>query len=389
MTNQRQRRFLAFVIGAALLLGVGGVSWDLVDTDGDGQGDTPSVRLVPKKDTPAERELDVTPPPGEFDANRAGPPLSGDLDDVPGLSEADEADVREANEAAEDAKDDLAGVLENGASPELSAVRKCPTNRNGGARPLSDVLVGVVHVTVSLNRVGLSDGDALCDFFRNVKASPTWTVDNEGNRWENVRLGLVPWTQVAFNRRSCSIEFVGSTGRVGEGPAQWTDVQLRAGAELMAYCFRKARIPVRLGATSGAVVTRSGVVTHQSLGIAGGGHTDPGPFFNMARYLDWMRFYATGGKPKACEQRNAECRYPDLAKLTPEERANAKRLLLERRVAARAGGWAKVDGRHLERARAAKRWLVGRAGELRRLGSPATNRRGVRLGVIRRVVAAA
>lgn len=202
--------------------------------------------------------------------------------------------AKRANEREEDQKPyDTSRVLE-GASPNTIP---CYTPQNGGPRALSDILIGVVHVTVSLNRPGLADGNGLCGFFRSVKASPNWTVDNEGNSWENVPLTRVPWTQVDFNRRACSIEFVGSTGRPKEGPAQWTDVQLRTGARLMARCFVLAHIPPRQGAVSGSRVIKTGIRTHQQLGLAGGGHTNPGPYFNMARFQSYVAEYMGVARP--------------------------------------------------------------------------------------------
>lgn len=232
----------------------------------------------------------LTPVPAENPAQPAvaGAPAAADSDELPGVAEAEERRIAEDNAQVENGTYDTGGVL-SGATAEPARTR-CYTPNNGGPRLLSAIKLGVIHVTVSRNVAGTADGNALCGFFRNVKASPTWTVDNDGNSWENVPLTRVPWTQAWYNRASCSIEFVGSTGRPGEGAAEWTPAQLAEGARLMAGCFRVAGIkPERGAVTPAGAIVKAGVVTHQELGIKGGGHTDPGPAFDMTEFMRLLR----------------------------------------------------------------------------------------------------
>jgi hypothetical protein len=229
------------------------------------------------------------PPPniGEHaDPDRGLP--AAQSDELPGVAEHVERELAKRNAHVQAGTYDTSGIL-NGATAE-PARAKCYTPMNGGPRLLSAIKLGVIHVTVSRNVPGTADGQALCGFFRQVKASPTWTVDNDGNSWENVPLERVPWTQAWYNRASCSIEFVGSTGRPGEGAAEWTPAQLAEGARLMAGCFRVAGIkPERGAVTPAGAIVKAGVVTHQELGAKGGGHTDPGPAFDMTEFMRLLR----------------------------------------------------------------------------------------------------
>lgn len=277
----------------------------------------------------AQAPLPVTPSAREFDSPPPGDALSPAVPPPPAVAE------RQAEQVEQGTYDTTGVLLGATAQP---AHRSCYTPQNGGTRQVSEIGLMVAHVTVSRNVPGTGDGDALCDFFRRVKASPTWTVDNEANSWENVPLGRVPWTQAWYNRASCSIEYIGSTGRPGEGTAEWTDAQLREGGRLFARCAKLAGIPIRDGAVdSRGNILRTGLITHQELGRLGGGHTDPGPYWDRARQLYWIRQFATAATaPRGL--------------LNARERAHARCLEFERRVAQRHGGWSRVHRSHLERA---------------------------------------
>lgn len=252
------------------------------------QGGGPETRTVHKDPTPTPAEkLPVKPAPKEFDADvPGGPPVS---------AQAPAAVEKRQNDQVDDGTYDTSGVLK-GATAE-PAHERCYTPMNGGPRSIKAIGLMVAHVTVSVNVTGTRDGDALCGFFRRIKASPTWTVDNEGNSWENVPLTRVPWTQAWYNHVSCSIEYIGSTGRPREGAAQWSDAQLREGGRLFAKCAKLAGIPIRSGAVNNATgsVLRTGLITHQELGLKGGGHTDPGPLWLRARQLYWIRYWVNNG----------------------------------------------------------------------------------------------
>lgn len=308
MRNRPRDRWIAALI--ALVVGLAGGASIVITLDDDG---VHVVRKPSGTPTPAETQLPVTPNPKEFDGNEpGGAPLSST--DAPGKSDAQDAKIEERiEESAEEAsKEDNADVeydtsrVLEGAAGKRVTERKCHTPMNGGTRAISDIALGVGHVTVSRNLTGTRDGEAICHFFTTVKASATWIVDNEANSWENVSLDHVPWTQVFYNRRSCSIEYIGSTGRPGEGPAEWTAAQLREGGRLFAKCFALAKIPGRMAiiASNGAIV-QSGFTTHQALGSLGGGHTDPGPFFAQQAQLFWIRHYLTPDKPDTAAEKAA------------------------------------------------------------------------------------
>lgn len=277
----RRVRLPAWLVALLIVFGpLVGLAVTVVDDDG-----APRVVRTDPTPTPAEK-LPVKPAVREFDADVPGGPAVS-AKPPPAVQERQDEQV-------DDGTYDTSGVLK-GATAE-PAHKRCYTPRNGGTRSIKSIGLMVAHVTVSVNLTGTRDGDSLCGFFRNVKASPTWTVDNEGNSWENVPLGRVPWTQAWFNHVSCSIEYIGSTGRPGEGAAQWTDAQLREGGRLFAQCAKKAGIPIRSGAvTSTGSVLRTGLITHQELGVKGGGHTDPGPLWVRARQLYWIRYWIDGG----------------------------------------------------------------------------------------------
>lgn len=287
------RRNSGFV-AVLLALFAAGIGFGYVVNDDDtGHHRTITAHVGPRKatTTPAEAALDVKPPVSELDANTPGG-LPPSAEEIPGVDAETEREIDKQNEIKIDNQTyDVSGVLSGGTAQPGNF--DCYTPQHGQQRPYSQIGVGVVHVTVSLNVRGTADGRAICNLFHNVKLSSTWIVDNEANSWNNVQLKFNPWTQAWWNQYACSIEFIGSTGRPGEGPAQWTDAQLREGARLMTRCFKLAGIPIRTGrVTAGGKILLTGVVFHQELGSLGGGHRDPGPYFNRARFLQFMQMFA-------------------------------------------------------------------------------------------------
>jgi hypothetical protein len=53
---------------------------------------------------------------------------------------------------------------------------------------------------------------------------------------------------------------------------------LKVLARVVSDALKRWNIPVRVGAVSGCVPTRAGIVTHQMLGLCGGGHVDITPY---------------------------------------------------------------------------------------------------------------
>lgn len=294
--SKKDPRKIIAAIAALIAVVAGGGTLVITADPADDRVPPAAITVTVPAPKPAALPLVPKPEDAHVEPGAVAAPAA-DEQHIPGKTEAQENQIRAENTATIDEQTyDTSGVLK-GAAAEPARI-KCPTTMHGQARPMSAIGLGVVHVTVSRNAPGLRDINGLCDFFKRVKASPTWTVDNEGNSAENVALGLTPWTQAFYNRQSCSIEFVGSTGRPGEGPAEWTDDQYREGARLMARCFKLAGIPVRRGAvTDGGKILRTGVVTHQELGRLGGGHSDPGERFDMARFMQLVRVFAGSASP--------------------------------------------------------------------------------------------
>ena len=276
---------------------LGGVQ--LIDDDNDGRTD----RVI----VPVPRILDTT---------------DGTL---PPAAKAP-ADVRaDQRQDVDEGTYDTSRVLE-GATAQ-PARWKCHTPRNGGPRSLSQIGLGVAHITVSGNVPGTGDVRGICDYFQRVNASATWIVDMEGNSAENVPLTRVPWTQAWFNRPACSIEFIGRPG------VFFTEAAYAESGRLFAKCFKLAGIPVRSGKVNGSTgaLLRTGLVTHQELGAKGGGHSDPGTSWNRAKQLQWIARYAgavtsvdrvtcrklnwwrTHGRPKGRAEQNAVRRRKALA----------------------------------------------------------------------------
>lgn len=283
------KKQLAALIAAFLtaIAGIGVLVTITDDTGPAGHRTTTTVKIGPRgaPQTPAA----LAPQAAAVLEQAKRSPELADLVAAPKAAPADVA-RRQARQTDEQTYD-ASGVLE-GATAQGAKFR-CWTAMNGGPRSVRDIALGVVHDTEGTNVKGLADGQGLCGFFQRVQASPTWTVDNEANSWENVPLGRVPWTQAYFNRVACSIEFIGFAD---PARAQWTYVQLREGARLMAGCFKLAGIPVRRGRVDGATasILRSGVVTHKELGLKGGGHVDPGTAFKMQTFMRLLRAFATG-----------------------------------------------------------------------------------------------
>jgi hypothetical protein len=290
MEMMKKQSGLVAVLLALFAAGIG-IGY-VVNDDESGHHRTVTVSIGKKAvTTPAEAALDVKPPVSEVDAGSPGG-LAPSAEEIPGVAAETERQIdRQNNIKIDDQTYDVSGVLSGGTAKPGNF--DCYTPMHGQERPYSQIGLGVVHVTVSLNVKGPADGKAICTLFHNVKLSSTWIVDNEANSWNNVQLKFNPWTQAWWNQYACSIEFIGSTGRPGEGPAQWTNAQLREGARLMTRCFKLAGIPIRVGkVTSGGHIIQTGVIFHQELGTLGGGHRDPGPYFNRTLFLQYMREFA-------------------------------------------------------------------------------------------------
>lgn len=162
------------------------------------------------------------------------------------------------------------------------------SERVGSTPPLLIVL----HSTESHNvPKSARDLEAIAGWFATPAAqvSAHVVVDGDGHSARCVPDRRKAWTCGQFNSASLNIEQVGFAdyGRLG-WRRRWRE--LRETARWIARWSKKYGIPIRLGAVDGPSVARSGVVKHATLGLAGGGHTDPGEY-PMRRVLILARMY--------------------------------------------------------------------------------------------------
>jgi len=145
----------------------------------------------------------------------------------------------------------------------------------------------VIHATVSHNRPGLSDLEAIGEYFSrtSTQASSHVCTDNEGHSARFVWDRNKAWHCAAFNRMSLGIEQI-----LPADGSELTRDLYRETARWVARWSKMYRIPIQKGAVSGYRVTKPGVVRHSELGTLGGGHTDPG-LYDMHAMLSLARFY--------------------------------------------------------------------------------------------------
>lgn len=134
----------------------------------------------------------------------------------------------------------------------------------------------VIHYTVSGNRPGWGDVDAVTGWFNQARsgASSNYVVDAEAHCRYIVRESDKAWTQAGFNPWSISIEVVNS----GKESNLTSAAGYRRLGQIISDSAERWDIPLRQAAVSGCSVTRSGVIDHSRLGSCGGNHHDITPF---------------------------------------------------------------------------------------------------------------
>lgn len=191
----------------------------------------------------------------------------------------------------------------------------------------------VIHDTEGGNVKGTADLVGVGRWFDNPAAQASAHVcnDAEGNDARYVPDERKAWHCAAYNSQSLGIEQIGRASQ-----SEWPDAQIKNTAEWVAYWSAKYGIPIRRGAVSNGVVTRSGVLRHMDLGREGGGHSDPGVNYPFTRMLTLAKVIHKAQAP-------------------PTPVAKWKRSLRILRAKAAAYGW-KLPYR--VRARALKRQIV-------------------------------
>lgn len=285
---------------------------------------------------------------------------AGDVGDHAGArSETPDGVPRADLDQAQDQRERLAEtdqlpIVTPNAAPEQRGCRsrfvRNKSNR-GGVRPRLFVL----HYTVSANRSGWGDVDAITSLFdrASFQASSHYVVDAEGNCSYIVKESDKAWTQASYNPVSLSVEII-NTGREG----RLVDAAgLSRLGQVVSDATKRWDIPLQTAKVSGCTVVRPGVIDHRSLGACGGGHTDIAPYA-VAPVLAAAQA-ARGGATASSAAPGS---------LTKGERSAASCLLAERRSARRNGGWSKIATSHLARASRCKAQLERANQRLHKVG---------------------
>ena len=384
MKKKTYDRWLPVLLAIAASIGVS-ITFNATDENGDGRPDSGTITFRvdgSDRDRAADDKVEVP----ESAVAEARPVLEKDLrDETP--EEAPAAEVENAQEQVKEAERAAA----QGRAPPLptagasqgfkGCVTKFVNNQSsrGGVRPIYQVL----HYTVSGNRPGWSDVNAIVGLFNNpsFQASSHFVIDREGNCAYIVPIENNAWTQAAGNRISVAYEIINS-GREGS----FMDT---AGYDKLRMVMKEVERRTGIPTTAGNVATgKPGAVQHKDGGIAWGGHVDITPY-DKVQVIQIINQGATGsrcGDNGKVAARYRPCNYGNWRLLLDGERSHARGLLYRRRVAARNGGWSKVERWHLERARSNKEWLQNKNAINRRLQSDSpTRQRRARIRLINKI----
>lgn len=170
-------------------------------------------------------------------------------------------------------------------------VRTASPNRS---KRSADISLIVLHSTEGKNYPkSTADLKGLGAWFSNPAAQVSCHVatDGDGQSARYVADEDKAWHCAGYNSASLGIEQVGFAA---DSRTAWLArrPQLRETARWIASWSRTHKIPIRKGAVSNGVVTRSGVLRHSDLGPMGGGHHDPGSGYPFGLVLLTARYYA-------------------------------------------------------------------------------------------------
>lgn len=170
----------------------------------------------------------------------------------------------------------------------VAQIGAAPSNYSHAHRPASAVRLVVVHVTEGSYAATVS-------WFRNPKAraAANYVVGRDGRIAH-----MVPDDEIAWhagngwvNAHSIGVENEGITAVDGT----FTDAEYRASAQLVASLLRRYHLP----ADRAHVIGHNQVPDPFHRGEYGGWahHTDPGPYWNWARYMTYVRDFLAGRTP--------------------------------------------------------------------------------------------
>ncbi len=170
--------------------------------------------------------------------------------------------------------------------PHVVYRRRSPNQSSRNGAPIRLI---VVHSTESDNVKGSSrDLVNVADFLcrPSTQASSNVIVDSDGHSARLVADGAKAWAQMGFNSWALSIEQIGRAAS-----EHWTPAEIQEAARWVARWNKLHRVPIQRGSVAGGRVVHAGVVTHKSLGQAGGGHVDPGGNYPLDAMLRLARHY--------------------------------------------------------------------------------------------------
>lgn len=283
--TQNRRWLVALVVLVAASVGV---TVTVTDDDGDGRPDSVSVSkkqpTTVQLDGPARADGDPQPDTVRAPASEAQVVAQADaqvedenLKDDPALS------TPVYNQSGRTILQQTTG---DDAVPDVTTLASfsqpgCETRAVGNFSSRNGLRPGIIvlHYTVSPNRPGVSDVQAIVVYFNNPRsqASSNYVIDNEGHCAYIVSELNKAWTQGNMNPASaCSFEVI-NTGHESTYIGPKGGPGIKKLGRVVADCAKRWGIPLRIGATSGCSVTRTGIVDHNSL-ACGNFHTDITPF---------------------------------------------------------------------------------------------------------------
>jgi hypothetical protein len=163
--------------------------------------------------------------------------------------------------------------------------------RNQSSRAFPPTLI-VIHSTESHERPGNADLAAIGEWFdsRAAQASAHVCTDGDGNSARYVPDAAKAWACVEYNSASLNVEQIGFAADQRAGWLKRRN-EIKETARWVAKWSHEHGIPIRRAKVAGGRVLRSGVITHNVLGAAGGGHHDPGGHYPLRIMLAYARAF--------------------------------------------------------------------------------------------------
>jgi N-acetyl-anhydromuramyl-L-alanine amidase AmpD len=171
----------------------------------------------------------------------------------------------------------------NRIEPKVVLTRFSP-NRSGRT---SDITSIVIHSTESDNvESSSSDLAGVANWFANPSAqvSAHVIVDADGESARCVADADKAWHCVAFNSATLGVENIGHAAQ-----STWAEAEVKEAARWCARWHKLHGIPLERGVVSGSAITKPGILTHEQLGTAGGGHHDPGSSYPIGRLIEFAK----------------------------------------------------------------------------------------------------